>query len=123
MQTLPSKRGFTLIEILVAISIIAVLSVVVFASLEESRKKARDTERISELQELAAAISVYGASYGAYPNSLNDLVTAGLFTTVPEDPINEDSYVYTYQNNNNCFSLSGTREMNEEPLEVGNCVE
>lgn len=93
-----SIRAFTLIELLVVISIIAVLSLVVFASFEETRQKSRDTARSSDIQQLAAALQVYAVANGAYPSSLDDLVTADLMGSIPEDPINEGSNVYTYEN-------------------------
>lgn len=65
------SRGFTLIELLVVIAIIGILSVVVLASLNEARKKARDTARLSDLQQLQASITIYGVANGAYPSTGN----------------------------------------------------
>jgi len=117
------KRGFTLVEIIVVVAVIGLLSLVVFASFEDSRKKARDTARIADLEQIKAAVQVYGVTYKEYPDSLDDLVTAGLFSSVPEDPINEDEYVYTYDNNESCFSLTGKSERNESDIVAGNCPE
>ncbi len=102
---LGTGRGFTLVEIIVVMAVISVLMMVVFASFSESRKKARDTARIADMQQLAAALQVYAATYGKYPsategactwqNSFNSggclrvLVTTGLLPVLPTDPINE----------------------------------
>ncbi len=120
---LNTKRGFTLVEILVAIAIMGILAMIVFASFEDSRKKARDTKRMSDIQEIAASVAIYGASQGQYPSSLNDLVTAGLFREVPTDPTSTGVYVYNYENEGNCFRLTGTREMTEETISAGNCAD
>ena len=54
-------RGFTLIELLVVIAIVAVLSVVVILTLNpgELLKQSRDSNRISDLQTMKRAISIY----------------------------------------------------------------
>lgn len=92
------NKGFTLVEIIVVIAVIGVLSLVAFASFEEARKKSRDTARAADIEGMKAALHVYAATYGRYPSALSDLVTAGLYTTLPTDPLNSGSQVYTYQN-------------------------
>jgi prepilin-type N-terminal cleavage/methylation domain-containing protein len=55
------SKGFTLIELLVVIAIVAILAVVVILTLNpaELLKQARDSNRISDLNTLKSAISVY----------------------------------------------------------------
>jgi prepilin-type N-terminal cleavage/methylation domain-containing protein len=55
------KKGFTLIELLIVIAIVAILSVVVILTLNpaELLKQARDSNRISDLNVLKSAISLY----------------------------------------------------------------
>lgn len=55
------QKGFTLIELLVVIAIIAVLAVVLVLTLNpaELLKQARDSNRISDLNTLKSAISLY----------------------------------------------------------------
>lgn len=104
MKTIKSSRGFSLIEILVVIAIIGILSTIVFASMQQARKKSRDADRISDISQLEAALHTYAITYGRYPSSadgtcyyynsfaangcLKVLVTAGLFTSLPTDPLN-----------------------------------
>ncbi|MBI3671797.1 type II secretion system protein [Candidatus Azambacteria bacterium] len=61
MQNKKSNKGFTLLELLVVISIIAILSVVVvfFIDPVEILKKSRDVQRISDLATMKTAISLY----------------------------------------------------------------
>lgn len=115
-------KGFTLIEILVVISIIGMLSLIIFASFDESRKKARDTTRISDIQQLGAALHLYGATYGHYPSSsdgactgassfgpsgcLQVLVTSGIYDALPKDLTNTGSQIYQYDNT--CVTPSGS---------------
>ena len=60
-------RGFTLIEVLVVISIVGILMAIVLANFSDARKNARDKVRKSELKELQLALEVYKSQYGQYP--------------------------------------------------------
>ncbi len=55
------NKGFTLIELLVVIGIVAILAVVVILTLNpaELLKQARDSNRISDMNTLKSALSVY----------------------------------------------------------------
>ncbi len=61
MHTHFEKKGFTLIELLVVIAIVAILAVVVILTLNpaELLKQARDSNRISDLNTIKSALSVY----------------------------------------------------------------
>jgi type II secretion system protein G len=65
------KKGFTLLELLVVISIIGLLSSVVLASVNSARENARDTKRISDLREVRTALEMYYTDNGFYPNHNN----------------------------------------------------
>jgi prepilin-type N-terminal cleavage/methylation domain-containing protein len=61
------KKGFTIIEIMTVIAIIAILSVIVYANVNEGRKKARDAIRIHDAQTLAKSIDSYYVEHNALP--------------------------------------------------------
>lgn len=65
----PSNIGFTLLELLVVIGIIAVLSTIAMAALNTARAKARDTIRIHELRQVRDALDQYYGDYGIYPKA------------------------------------------------------
>src|SRR6185436_4911938 len=98
------SRGFTLIELLVVIAIIGILSSVVLASLNSARKKGRDARRISDVKQIQLALEVYYDTNQSYPagggaasTTLATLVTNNFISSVPQDPTNSGSYVYSYQ--------------------------
>ncbi len=98
-----TKRGFTLIEILVVIAIIGILSSVVLASLATSRAKARDARRIADLEEVKKALELYYDSNGAYPPTGPSLPpfplplvlkTGGFIAQIPVTPAGAVDYKY-----------------------------
>ena len=62
-----SASGFTLVELMVAISIIGILSSIVYANFGEARKAARDDIRKTSLKEMQLAIEFYKAQNDRYP--------------------------------------------------------
>jgi prepilin-type N-terminal cleavage/methylation domain-containing protein len=73
-------KGFTLIELLVVVAIISILASVVLASLNSSRAKARDGERLATLQQIRNALEIYANDNGGnYPST-------GSMNTVYMDP-------------------------------------
>jgi prepilin-type N-terminal cleavage/methylation domain-containing protein len=67
MNCQKSKQGFTLIELLVVISIISLLSTIIFANITESRKRARDVVRLTDLRDMQIALELYFNDNGQYP--------------------------------------------------------
>ena len=62
------ERGFTLIELLVVIAIIGLLSSVVLASLNSARVKARNTRRLSTIEQYSIALELLFDDNGQYPD-------------------------------------------------------
>ncbi len=60
-------RGFTLVELLVTISIIALLAVGVILSFQHQRAKARDALRLANLNQFKTALALYHSEVGLYP--------------------------------------------------------
>jgi prepilin-type N-terminal cleavage/methylation domain-containing protein len=60
------KKGFTLVELLVVISIIGLLATIVMVSLGSARTKARDTRRKVDLEQIVLALEMYYSDYNTY---------------------------------------------------------
>lgn len=86
-----NKRGFTLIEILVVLAIIATLLSLVtpryFIALERSKEK---TLR-HDLGMMREAIDKYYGDKDAYPSSLDELVQHKYLRAIPPDPITDST--------------------------------
>jgi general secretion pathway protein G len=62
-----NKRGFTLIEILIVVAIIAILASIVIVGLGPAQQSGRDARRISDLQSIRTALQLYYGKCGFYP--------------------------------------------------------
>lgn len=61
------KEGFTLVELLVVMSILGILVTLVAGGFRTAQLRGRDAQRKSDLKELANALELFYADYGLYP--------------------------------------------------------
>ena len=80
-------RGFTLIELMIVISIIAILLSVAVTQYRTSILQARESVLRQDLAELRKEIDMYTEDKKKAPQSLDDLVSAGYIKTIPKDPM------------------------------------
>ncbi|MFH0926872.1 MAG: prepilin-type N-terminal cleavage/methylation domain-containing protein [bacterium] len=71
-----SKKGFTLIELMVVVAIIGILATIAVPSYKHWIEKARINETKNNLARIRAAVTLYRSVEGIYPAMLQDLVTA-----------------------------------------------
>ncbi|HJU55399.1 MAG TPA: prepilin-type N-terminal cleavage/methylation domain-containing protein [Pyrinomonadaceae bacterium] len=83
-------NGFTLLELMIVISIIVILAVIAMPQYQKSVTHAKETVLRDNLYQLRKAIDLYGADKGKLPQSLDDLVTAGYIRELPLDPITNE---------------------------------
>jgi prepilin-type N-terminal cleavage/methylation domain-containing protein len=61
------RKGFTLVELLVVISIIGLLSTLAVVALNQARVRARDSKRLSDIKQIQTALELHYADQGVYP--------------------------------------------------------
>lgn len=64
-----SKRGFTLVELMIVITVIAILATIAVVSFTRVQKQARDTKRKAEIKSLQTALQAYFTEKQHYPNT------------------------------------------------------
>lgn len=89
-----NKNGFTLFELLVSISIIAILTAVAVVSFGGLNRKTRDARRTSDLEKIRLSLEAARQIGSTYPSSLSSLVDMDLLDKVPTDP--KAGSIYSY---------------------------
>lgn len=104
-SSVPSRRGYTLLELLVVITVIGVIASIGLVSYAGTSKKARDTKRKGDLDSIANAMEQYYAICGStYPAPVTGKVPSSIacaspiqtiMATVPSDPTGAVRYNMT----------------------------
>jgi general secretion pathway protein G len=130
--------GFTLMEMMIVVSIIMILSVVGMANFSFSRQKARDAQRKNDLSQIVRALETYVNDFGSYPADdgggqilgCDDGGTSSCawgddfvatyngssqiyMSDLPDDP--QDGANYYYVSDGVDFALYSTLENNNDP--------
>jgi len=86
-----SNRGFTLIELMIVMSIVGILLTIAQPMYRESTIKAREAVLMENLFSLRDVIDQYYVDKGRYPDSLEDLTGSGYIRSIPKDPFTKSS--------------------------------
>lgn len=95
MKRVDPHGGFTLIELIVVLAIVALLASIVTPRYTRSVERAREATLKTSLNVMRDAIDKFAGDRGRYPASLKEMIDAGYIRAVPEDPVTgrADSWV------------------------------
>ncbi len=80
------QHGFTLIELMIVVSIIGILATLAVPSYHSSVVKAKEAALRQDLSTVRDVLDQHKADQGKYPPSLSALVSAGYLRAIPKDP-------------------------------------
>ena len=109
-----SKSGFTIVELLIVIVVIAILAAITIVAYSGIQSRAKDSKRQEDLANVQRALEIYHATNGGYPActggtyqpgtatqscALSTIATALVPSTIgslPTDPVNSGQKIYRY---------------------------
>lgn len=113
MQSLRTRSGFTLVELIAVVLILAALAGVLVPRVSDRLAAARDARRLADIGRIRDAVERFFLDKGRYPapapnpayggwdvsndgDLIPELVEAGYLERAPADPLNTDAYAYRY---------------------------
>lgn len=84
-----NEAGFTLLELLVVVTLIAIIAALAVPQYKNSVLKAKESVLKEDLYQFEVLIDQYYADKGKYPATLDALVEEGYLRRIPLDPITE----------------------------------
>jgi prepilin-type N-terminal cleavage/methylation domain-containing protein len=122
------RKGYTLIELMIVVSIIVILTLASVISYVKATERSRNGKRQADLEAVRAALVLYRTDHASYPVSAT---YAGMMSALTspqayinnaniQDPKNASPYIYTYTSgaNGRTFTLCGALE----PSATSYCV-
>ena len=101
-RTKSRQDGFTLLELLVVMTIIGILAAIAVPSLRDAPKRAKEATLRADLFTFRSVIDQYKGDKGEYPATLDVLVKDAYMRRIPLDPITKAAdWVLTFEENPN----------------------
>ena len=121
MQTTRKRqRGFTLIELMVVVTIIGILAGVAVSNVRWAQQRARESALRHDLFEMRKAIDDYYADKQKYPDGLQALKSEHYLRLIPRDPISQkDDWEEVQAQPDPTGSSSDPNAMPVDPTAVG----
>jgi len=82
------EKGFTLVELLIVVAIIAILTGIAIPNFMGARTKARVGKAFAEMDQIATAEQMYELDHEEFTGTMGDL-TPGYIKHIPDDPWGE----------------------------------
>lgn len=141
-MSVKNSHGFTLMEILIAMTILAIITGVGFTAFTTSLRRSRDAQRKQGLEQLQRALENFINDVGVYPQaSVNERMyddvnggdyawggtfdyevrgeTVDYMERLPKDPLTDRTYKYYVSNDRKKYVVYAALENLEDPAALG----
>lgn len=117
-KCLRNKKGFTLIEIVVAVALIGILLSIVMPSFDKAGERTRNSKLTADLKALDTAIGLYKLDNGALPEDLSKLKPDYITGKDEFKDAQNNNLSYSLVNEKGTYKLSGKNSKGEEVFSV-----
>lgn len=112
MKKNKSRSGFSMIELLVVATIMAVLSAIGLVSYQKATQSSRNSKRRADLETVRQALVLYKADEGCYPSGgystvIPSLVSDGYLSSPAPEETKSEHVAYVYTPSGTCTGVSG----------------
>jgi general secretion pathway protein G len=112
--------GFTLLELMIVISIIIILAAIALPQYQRTIMHARETVLRDDLFKMRSLIDQYAADKGKLPQSMDELVSSGYVREIPVDPFTnqKDWAITTGEDPNSTEGEQGMTDVHSSSSEI-----
>ena len=108
MRNRRTQSGFTLIELIIVMTIISILATLAIPYFAAAIRHAREAVLREDLQTMRMAIDSYTMDKQKAPQSLDDLVQEGYLKAIPEDPMTHAKDTWVTDTSDAVYSIDQT---------------
>jgi general secretion pathway protein G len=122
-QQATNKRqpaGFTLLELMIVISIIIILAAITLPQYQRTIMHTRETVLADDLRTMRSLIDQFAADKGRLPQSLDELASEGYMREIPVDPFTgqKDWAITTGEDPNSLEGAQGVTDVHSASAEI-----